>query len=638
MGSAPSEIDAEADTQTIPTMRPAVRREPPPSWRDAPREARRPAPAPAPVRLDQDGWPAFEDAPEVMPVEDDDRNRGPRGHGRGDERRSPSGDPYFDEDTRETEAPTSQIDLGGRQDAAHDGGGHPQDRPDGVDERFGRRRRRRRGGRGRGRDRDGGPAPGAEGFPALDAARSDAAHTDVAPGFGDAGFDGARAPHDRGPRPDFRGAPAGRGDAERHGRRDERRPDDRPRNADRPHNDGRGPRDRHDGHGRNDRRDRHARHALRDESPQRPIHDDEPLAVVTPPADSGIIKIEVRREPPAPEPVDPLEHWDLADEELARADRGPARDEERHPDARFEERGPRHDDRHADDPHPEDDHHDDHDDGHGPRHGRDSGPSQGGRRGPRREMHGVHHFFAPERLEECQRAIGYHFRDIKLLENALTHSSIKSEGRPSYERLEFLGDSVVGLVIAERVYLERPDFDEGELTKVKSLVVSTEGLANAAEACGLDKYLAVGRGILMKNSVPRSLIADVFEGVIGAVFIDRGWEAARLYVLDQLLPFLQEALSDRTERNFKSVLQQVAQRDLGETPHYEIVREAGRDRQRQYEVVAVLGRRRFPAARADTKKDAEQAAAKLALRTILKERGEESPRRRGSRDRRRRSR
>lgn len=636
MGSAPSDIDTEADTQTIPTMRPAVRREPPPSWRDAPREARRPAPAPAPVRLDQDGWPAFEDAPDAMRVEEDDRGRAPRGHGRGDgradgrgdvrsddPRRSPSGDPYFDEDTRETEAPTSQIDLGGPTDGAHDGGNHPQDRADGGDERFGRRRRRRRGGRDRGRDRDARPAPGANASPSFDDSRPDLARTEVSPGYGEPSFDGPAfdgepSPPDRGPRPDFRGAPSGRGDAERHGRRDERRSDDRPRR------DGRGPRDRHGRH------DRHARH----DAPPRPVHDDEPLAVLTPPPDSGIIKIEVRREPPAPEPrsleeSDPLAHWDLADEDLARADRGV-----------------RHADRHADDPHPHDDHHDDrhadhhgdHHDDHGPSQGRDAGRSHDGRRGPRRELHGVHHFFAPERLEECQRAIGYHFRDIKLLENALTHSSIKSEGRPSYERLEFLGDSVVGLVIAERVYLERPDFDEGELTKVKSLVVSTEGLANAAEACGLDKYLAVGRGILMKNSVPRSLIADVFEGVIGAVFIDRGWEAARLYVLDQLLPFLQEALSDRTERNFKSVLQQVAQRDLGETPHYEIVREAGRDRQRQYEVVAVLGRRRFPAARAETKKDAEQAAAKLALRTILKERGEESPRRRGSRDRRRRSR
>jgi ribonuclease-3 len=250
-----------------------------------------------------------------------------------------------------------------------------------------------------------------------------------------------------------------------------------------------------------------------------------------------------------------------------------------------------------------------------PRGGRPPEPAR------RTEATGDHRFFTPERLDACQRAIGYWFRDISLLENALTHSSIKSENRPSYERMEFLGDSVVGLIISEYLYNLLPDCDEGELTTLKSTVVSTEGLANAAKALGLDRFLAVGRGLLMKNAVPRSLIADVFEGVAGGVYLDRGYESARLYVLDHLRPYVEEALSNRTSRNFKSVLQQVAQRDLGETPHYEVLREWGPEHTRQYEVVAVLGRRRFPAGRAPTKKEAEQAAAKVALQTILLERG-----------------
>jgi ribonuclease-3 len=231
------------------------------------------------------------------------------------------------------------------------------------------------------------------------------------------------------------------------------------------------------------------------------------------------------------------------------------------------------------------------------------------------------HFFRPERLEACQKAIGYHFRDMSLLENALTHSSIKSDDRPSYERLEFLGDSVVGLVMTEYLYNLLPDCDEGEMTKIKSAVVSTDGLANAAKVCGLDRFLAVGRGLMMRHEVPRSLIADVFEGVAGAVYLDRGYESARLYVLDHLRPFVEEALSEGSARNFKSVLQQVAQRDLGETPYYDLLREWGPEHSRNFEVVAVLGRRRFPAARAPTKKEAEQAAAKIALQTILLERG-----------------
>jgi ribonuclease-3 len=252
---------------------------------------------------------------------------------------------------------------------------------------------------------------------------------------------------------------------------------------------------------------------------------------------------------------------------------------------------------------------------------------------PRESHGGAHDWFSPERLEACQRAIHYHFRDVSLLENALTHSSIKSHDRPSYERMEFLGDSVVGLVIAEYLYNLLPDCDEGELTKVKSMVVSTDGLADAAKACGLDRFLAVGRGILMKDTVPRSLVADVFEGVVGAVYLDRGYETVRLYILDLLRPHIEEALSDRGARNFKSVLQQVSQRDFGDTPYYEVLRESGPEHSRVFEVLAVVGRRRFGIARAPTKKEAEQAAAKLALQTILLEKSsrKSAPRRRRSR-------
>jgi len=257
-------------------------------------------------------------------------------------------------------------------------------------------------------------------------------------------------------------------------------------------------------------------------------------------------------------------------------------------------------------------------------------PSErGGTREPSRD--GVLHFFRPERLDACQRAIGYHFRDLSLLENALTHSSIKGDGRPSYERLEFLGDSVVGLVISHYLYDLLPQCDEGELTRIKSMVVSTDGLADAARTCGLDRFLAVGRGLLMKEAVPKSLIADVFEGVAGAVYLDRGWESARLYVLDHLTPFVNRALNpESSQQNYKSVLQKVAQRDLGETPHYQLLGQSGAEHSRRFKVAAVLGSRRFPAAEAPTKREAEQAAAKIAIQMILLERGADdvSPRRR----------
>ncbi len=246
------------------------------------------------------------------------------------------------------------------------------------------------------------------------------------------------------------------------------------------------------------------------------------------------------------------------------------------------------------------------------RSGRGEGPARAGS-----GLQRPGEFFSPETLDACQRAIGYHFRDMTLLHNALTHSSIKSSDRPSYERMEFLGDSVVGLVVAEYIYRMLPDCDEGELTKVKSAVVSTDGLAAVADRLGLGSFLAVGRGIQMNNTLPKSLMADVFEGVVGAVYLDRGYEAVRLYVLDHLRSSVEEALSDRGARNFKSVLQQVAQRDYGKTPHYDVLGRSGPDHARVFTVVAVVGERKFRPAKAPTKKEAEQAAAKLALKSIL---------------------
>jgi ribonuclease-3 len=234
-------------------------------------------------------------------------------------------------------------------------------------------------------------------------------------------------------------------------------------------------------------------------------------------------------------------------------------------------------------------------------------------------------YYSTERLHACQQAVGYHFRDMSLLENALTHSSVKTASKPSYERMEFLGDSVIGLIIADYIYKLLPDCDEGELTKVKSEVVSTTGLADAANACGLAQFLAVGRGIQMKKGPPKSLVADVFEAVTGAVYLDRGYEAVRFYVLDHLGPFIRDSLADRSAKNFKSVLQQVSQRQFGETPRYEVLRRRGPDHSRVYEVVAVVGGRRFNPGSGENKKDAEQAAAKRALQAILREKMRRSP-------------
>ena len=220
-------------------------------------------------------------------------------------------------------------------------------------------------------------------------------------------------------------------------------------------------------------------------------------------------------------------------------------------------------------------------------------------------------------MAEFARQYGITFRDPGLLKLGLTHRSylhVTGQGpRESNERLEFLGDSVLGHVVAEYVYALLPDYDEGEMTKVKSVVVSTAGLSAIAGGLHLDRYLAVGRGISMRGIIPQSLLANVFEAVVAAVYLDRGFECGRLFILDHLRSPIEECLQDRHQKNYKSILQQIAQRDLNSTPVYKVLREEGPDHRKDFEVLAVVGGYEFEPCWGSTKKEAEQRAARAAV-------------------------
>src|SRR5260221_1000394 len=127
-----------------------------------------------------------------------------------------------------------------------------------------------------------------------------------------------------------------------------------------------------------------------------------------------------------------------------------------------------------------------------------------------------------EILEECQNAIGYRFRQPELLRAALTHTSSANTRLGSNERLEFLGDAVLGLVACEQLFLRFPDYQEGDLTKVKSVVVSRRSCARFSRALNLGDYLFLGKGMHGHHALPSSLMADVFESVVGAVYLDGG--------------------------------------------------------------------------------------------------------------------
>ena len=227
-----------------------------------------------------------------------------------------------------------------------------------------------------------------------------------------------------------------------------------------------------------------------------------------------------------------------------------------------------------------------------------------------------------EILEDCQKAIGYHFRQPEMLRASLTHTSGADTRAGSNERLEFLGDAVLGLVTCEQLYLRFPDYQEGDLTKVKSAVVSRRTCARISRQLNLDEYLFMGKGMGVHGVVPANLMADVFESLVAAIYLDGGLEPAKKFILQYINPEIEQIAEAAHAGNHKSMLQQVAQREFGETPQYELLDEKGPDHSKCFKISAVIGKYRHAAAWGRNKKEAEQKAAMNALAEIN---GEEVP-------------
>ena len=219
-------------------------------------------------------------------------------------------------------------------------------------------------------------------------------------------------------------------------------------------------------------------------------------------------------------------------------------------------------------------------------------------------------------LEECQEAVGYRFKNIQLLASALTHASSADSRVVSNERLEFLGDAVLGLVVCEQLYRLFPDLLEGDLTKIKSIVVSRRTCARISRTLGLDRFLLLGRGMASQAMIPASVMAAVFESMIAAIYLDGGLEPARTFILDLCRPEIDKASDGHHGGNYKSLLQQLSQREFGAVPTYEMVDEQGPDHSKSFRVSAVIGSLRYPAAWGRNKKEAQQRAALNALSQI----------------------
>ncbi len=219
-------------------------------------------------------------------------------------------------------------------------------------------------------------------------------------------------------------------------------------------------------------------------------------------------------------------------------------------------------------------------------------------------------------LEECQKAIGYTFRQPELLRAALTHASGAHTRLASNERLEFLGDAVLGLVTCEQLFNRFPEYEEGDLTKIKSVVVSRRTCARIGRALHLGDFLFLGKGMHVHTAVPASMLADAFESLVAAVYLDGGLEPAKRLILQYVGPEIEQMAEGAHGGNFKSVLQQVAQRELNATPQYHVLDEKGPDHSKCFKVAAVIGRQTFAGAWGRNKKEAEQKAAMNALAQI----------------------
>lgn len=223
------------------------------------------------------------------------------------------------------------------------------------------------------------------------------------------------------------------------------------------------------------------------------------------------------------------------------------------------------------------------------------------------------------RLAKCQRRIGYEFSDKELLQAALTHASGAQHRLASNERLEFLGDAILGATVCELLYHQYPDYLEGDLTKIKSIVVSRQTCAKISEALGMQEFLILGKGMTTHPTVPASVLADVFESLIAAVYLDGGDQAAREFIGRYVGPEIELAAGGELGGNYKSLLQQLAQREFGITPTYQLLDEKGPDHSKCFKIAAQIGRNRYQAAWGRNKKEAEQRAARNALSELNEE-------------------
>ena len=225
-----------------------------------------------------------------------------------------------------------------------------------------------------------------------------------------------------------------------------------------------------------------------------------------------------------------------------------------------------------------------------------------------------------ETLRDLEEDLGYLFEDIAVLDRALTHKSYANErgdGVAHNERLEFLGDAVLDLVVSHMLHDVRPALSEGDMSKIRAHLVNEESLGKVARSFGLGQYLVLGRGEERTGGCDKaSILADAFEALVAAIYQDGGFDLAFSFVEGVFHPVIEESGAGALERDYKTRLQEYCQARYCQAPVYRLVGESGPDHEKSFEVEIWIGNRSLGRGRGRSKKEAEQGAAQDALELL----------------------
>ena len=219
-----------------------------------------------------------------------------------------------------------------------------------------------------------------------------------------------------------------------------------------------------------------------------------------------------------------------------------------------------------------------------------------------------------DKLAQIQERLDYRFTEPALLATALRHASAAGDELESNQRLEFLGDAVLSLVIAHHLYERFPQKAEGDLTRLKSSIVSRNALFSIASELNIGRFIEFGGGLSEDHeTLPDSILADALEALIGAIYLDGGIEPARRFIVSNVQELLDSVLKNDHPRNYKSILQHLCQIRYGCVPRYVIRTEVGPDHSKEFEAVVFIGEEKSESAWGRSKKEAEQLAAMHSL-------------------------